>query len=219
METAEINIGKAIRCPPLLPIHLKNGINRKDDFHRVLRTRDISVLGWTMVSVPSAIESSTMPIWVRQREGWGGGWTVIDYANDQLGERSYDSSSVVNAIAVWQFATVQVHLTRFKSRSHRGTKKKKKDATGNRSGASSSHVVRPVFNGFARMEREYRQELASSPRRHDEWLDITELTRYRGAFRGQVIWDWILDWTPLQWEIIIEIIAERKTIMIYKLNC
>ncbi|KYM78234.1 hypothetical protein ALC53_11322, partial [Atta colombica] len=46
--------------------------------------------------------------------------TIIDYANDQLDERSSDSSSAANAIVVWQFAVVQVHLTRFKNREKKG---------------------------------------------------------------------------------------------------
>jgi len=52
--------------------------------------------------------------------------TVIDYANDQLDERFSDSSPVANAIAVWQFAAVRVHLTRFKNRDRRGADTKKR---------------------------------------------------------------------------------------------
>lgn len=62
----------------------------------------------------------------RRGEGGGKERTVIDYANDQLDERSSDSSPVANAIAVWQFAAVQVHLTRFNNRNRRGVDTKKR---------------------------------------------------------------------------------------------
>lgn len=166
------------------------------------------------------MESSTTSIWGKERESEeetrgegeiGGGRTVIDYANDQLGEWSFDSSSVVNAIAVWQFAAMQVHLTRFKSRS-RGAKEKKKDTSGNRSaGASSSYAVWPVFNGFPRMEREYQQELAF-PSCHQWMLDIVKLTTELFGDECSKNLRWILS----QWKIIIEIVVERK--IIFKLK-
>jgi len=98
-----------------------------------------------MVLVPSAVESNA---YLKEKEKEKKKRTIIDYANDQLDERSSDSSSAANAIVVWQFAVVQVHLTRFKNREKKG------GSTGNRSaGASSSHAGRSAFNGFARMER------------------------------------------------------------------
>ncbi|KYN06605.1 hypothetical protein ALC62_02459 [Cyphomyrmex costatus] len=87
--------------------------------------------------------------------------TIIDYANDQLDECSSDSSSAANVIAVWQFAAVQVHLTRFKNREKKG------GPTGNRSARASS-VARLLIDSPE--WREYRQKLASPSHRHGECL-------------------------------------------------
>lgn len=137
----------------------------------------------------------------REREGLGGegerrkeGWTVINYANDQLGERSFDSFSVVNAIAIWQFAAVQVHLTRFKSRP--GVKKKKKGKT--RQKIDRRELLHLTLFDRLLMDSRLNGEriltgisLFILPSRL--MLDIAELTRHREAFRRQVYWDWILD--------------------------
>ncbi|KYN19456.1 hypothetical protein ALC57_08223 [Trachymyrmex cornetzi] len=78
--------------------------------------------------------------------------TIIDYANDQLDERSSDSSSAAKAIVVWQFAVVQVHLTRFKNREKKGL---------------GFLMDSPEW-------REYRQELASPPHHHDPFFFFKE---------------------------------------------
>ncbi|EZA62246.1 hypothetical protein X777_00614 [Ooceraea biroi] len=51
----------------------------------------------------------------RERDREKDGMMVIDYANDQTGGWCSDSSPAADAIAVWQFAAVRVHLTRFKT--------------------------------------------------------------------------------------------------------
>lgn len=67
--------------------------------------------------------------------------TVIDYANDQLDERSSDSSPAANAIAVWQFAAMQVHLTRFKNRDRRGANTKKRGGPPDRKSIGGTFFV------------------------------------------------------------------------------
>ncbi|TGZ38170.1 hypothetical protein DBV15_07189, partial [Temnothorax longispinosus] len=97
-------------------------------------------------------------------------WT--HYANDQLDERFSDSSSAANAaIAVWQFAALQVHLTRFKNLDRHGADTKKKEGpTENRSARpSSSHEpIARLFNGFTRMKGILtRISLSTAPSREE----------------------------------------------------
>lgn len=99
--------------------HLENGINRRR--FRVARAGYIGFRYRTAgFGTDGVIEraNTESALWAEE-EGRRGEATVIDYANDQLGEWSSDSSPAAKAIAVWQFAVVQVHLTRFESRSYR----------------------------------------------------------------------------------------------------
>lgn len=103
--------------PTTLP-HLENGINRRR--FRVARAGYIGFRYQTAgFGTDGVIERAVRNLPYGEEEGRRGEATVIDYANDQLGEWSSDSSPAAKAIAVWQFAVVQVHLTRFESRSYR----------------------------------------------------------------------------------------------------
>lgn len=167
---------KSNQVPPFPPLlHLENGINRKRFSLAESFEWDISVPG-IMVLVPSVFESNAEPIFERVREDEGEKErAVIDYANDQLDERSSDSSPVANAIAVWQFAALRVHLTRFKNCDRRGADTKKRRLDRKSIGGIFLRLT-PAFNGFARMKR-ISTGISLSTSLSRWMLDIAELTR------------------------------------------
>lgn len=129
--------------PTILP-HLENGINRRR--FRVARAGYISSRSNHRFRYRERNRKSSAECTSRRGRGEEKGAMVIDYANDQLGERSSDSSPAAKAIAVWQFAAVQVYLTRFwvaiagrKKRKER-QKENRSDREGKSIGASSSRA-------------------------------------------------------------------------------
>jgi len=176
METAEINIGKAIRCSRSLaiPLHLENGINRRR-LCRVARTGYID--SPSSYSTENAIQvrslSKRQKERKREREVYErkekDGITVIDYVNDQPSERCSDSSPAANAITIWQFAAVRLHLTRIKiaaiiaaheketerERGREGERErereKERERERNREIDQLLRLDRPALNGLARM--------------------------------------------------------------------
>jgi len=112
------------------------------------------------------------------------GITVIDYANDQpSGRCSVNSSPAANAITVWQFAAVQLHLTRIKiaaiidaADERERMRERERERERNREIDRLLRLDRPTLNGLARMganiDRKSRHYLAAT-----SWtLDTAELT-------------------------------------------